>query len=75
VIIYPYYLIPPSSGNIIRDLTYTVGDPYISMTFDDYFSGFVIGTLSYSVKLIDGSSIPSWTSFNPDTRTFSVLTQ
>ncbi|WP_413700510.1 putative Ig domain-containing protein [Psychromonas sp. KJ10-10] len=62
----------PIVNNAIRDQNATE-DSVFSFTFaSDTFTDVDAGaTLTYSAQLSDGSALPSWLSFDADTRTFS----
>ena len=62
----------PTLNNAISDQSATE-DSVFSFTFDaNTFTDIDSGdTLTYSAQLVDGSALPSWLSFDADTRTFS----
>jgi hypothetical protein len=56
----------------IADQSATAGQAFSMTIAGDAFRDVDAGdNLSYSVRMADGSALPSWLSFNPDTRTLS----
>ncbi|WP_052055884.1 putative Ig domain-containing protein [Myxosarcina sp. GI1] len=63
---------PPTLTSEIPDLTATEDEPF-SFTLDEATFNDVDAedSLTYTATLADGSTLPSWLSFDPTTRTFS----
>ncbi|MEG3838160.1 FG-GAP-like repeat-containing protein, partial [Microcoleus sp. Z1_C3] len=59
---------PWHHGSIVSNIPFTFEYQFPQNTFTDPDQG---DTLTYTATLMDGSPLPSWLTFNPDTRTLS----
>ena len=61
----------PVVANAIDDKQAAVNEEFSFQFADDTFSDIDSGSLVYSATLENGDPLPSWLSFDPQTRTFS----
>jgi LPXTG-site transpeptidase (sortase) family protein len=62
--------LPPSVLNPIPHQTAARGEPWTFRFASNAFTVGISGSLVYTAELADGSPLPGWLKFSPDTRTF-----
>lgn len=63
--------VAPSVANLIPDQAGRRGEPWIFQFAENTFIDSNGDPITYSADLADGSALPGWMMFDPDTRTFS----
>ena len=62
---------PPTAIDPLTDRNFKIGQPLNFQLDSDRFDDANQDNLTYTATLADGSELPNWLDFNPDTRTFS----